>query len=82
MRCISHVALHFNCLPVDVDIEQIAEYLLSVKKRNTTPSESFFKHTVYGLRFLFLCQGLDERAIKLPHQKRDNKLPLVLGAPK
>jgi integrase/recombinase XerD len=79
MRCISHVALHFNCLPVDVDIEQIEEYLLSVKKRNTTPSESFFKHTVYGLRFLFRCEGLDERAIKLPHLKRDNKLPVVLG---
>jgi hypothetical protein len=30
MRCIAHVALHFNCLPQELDIEQIEEYLLSV----------------------------------------------------
>lgn len=79
MRCISHVALYFNCLPTDLDMEQIEEYLLWVKKKNTTASESFFKHTVYGLRFLFRCEGLDDRAIKLPPLKRDNKLPVVLG---
>ncbi len=79
MRCISHVALHFKCLPHQLDTEQIEEYLLMVKKKNTTASESFFKHTVYGLRFLFRCEGLDDRAIKLPKLKRDKKLPVVLG---
>ena len=79
MRCIAHVALHFNTLPSQLDIEQIEEYLLMVKKRNTTSSESFFKHTVYGLRFLFRCEGRDARAIQLPVIKRDNKLPVVLS---
>ena len=79
MRCIAHLSLYFKCLPTDLDLEQIEEYLLSVKKENKTPSESFFKHTVYGLRFLFRCEGLDDRAIKLPKLKRDNKLPVVLG---
>jgi integrase/recombinase XerD len=79
MRCIAHVALHFNVLPSQLDIEQIEEYLLMVKKRNTTSSESFFKHTVYGLRFLFRCEGRDARAIQLPSIKRDNKLPVVLS---
>jgi integrase/recombinase XerD len=79
MRCIAHVALHFNALPSELDIEQIEEYLLMVKKRNTTSSESFFKHTVYGLRFLFRCEGRDARAIQLPSLKRDNKLPVVLS---
>lgn len=79
MRCIAHVALHFKCLPSDLDIEQIEEYLLSVKKKNTGASESFFKHTVYGLRFLFRVEGRDDRAIKLPSIKRDNKLPVVLA---
>ena len=79
MRCISHVALYFACLPTALDLEQIEEYLLWVKKKNQTASESFFKHTVYGLRFLFRCEGLDERAIKLPSLKRDHKLPVVLG---
>ena len=79
MRCIAHLSLYFKCLPTDLDLEQIEEYLLSVKKENTTPSESFFKHTVYVLRFLFRCEGLDDRAIRLPHLKRDNRLPVVLG---
>jgi site-specific recombinase XerD len=79
MRCIAHVALHFNRVPSQLDIEQIEEYLLMVKKRNTTVSESFFKHTVYGLRFLFRCEGRDARAIQLPVIKRDNKLPVVLS---
>ena len=79
MRCIAHVALYFKALPTDLDTEQIEEYLLSVKKKNVTASESFFKHTVYGLRFLFRCEGLDDRAIQLPALKRDNKLPVVLG---
>jgi integrase/recombinase XerD len=81
MRCIAHVALYFNCLPGELDIEQIEEYLLSVKKKNTTSSESFFKHTVYGLRFLFRTEGRNDRAIKLPSIKRDGKLPVVLSRP-
>ena len=75
MRCIAHAALYFDCLPGQLDIEQIEEYLLWVKKKNTTASESFFKHTVYGLRFLFRTEGLDDRAIRLPQIKRDNRLP-------
>ncbi len=71
--------MYFNALPTDLDTEQIEEYLLTVKKKNLTASESFFKHTVYGLRFLFRCEGLDDRAIRLPSLKRDNKLPVVLG---
>jgi integrase/recombinase XerD len=79
MRCIAHIALKYNNLPSQLDIEQIEDYLLMVKKRNTTASESFFKHTVYGLRFLFRVEGRDDKAIKLPSIKRDNKLPVVLS---
>ena len=81
MRCIAHIAFYFNCPPTKLDTEQIEDYLLFVKKKNTTASESFFKHTVYGLRFLFRCEGLDDRAIRLPSLKRDKKLPVVLSRP-
>lgn len=79
MRCIAHIALRYKTLPSKLDIEQIEDYLLMVKKRNTTASESFFKHTVYGLRFLFRVEGRDDRAIRLPKIKRDKKLPVVLS---
>jgi site-specific recombinase XerD len=81
MRCIAHVGLYYKCLPTQLDTEQIEDYLLVVKKKNVTASESFFKHTVYGLRFLFRCEGLDDRAIRLPSIKRDKKLPVVLSRP-
>jgi integrase/recombinase XerD len=78
MRCIAHVSLKYNCLPTELDIEQIEDYLLLLKKKGA--SEADFKLTVYGLRFLFRCYGLDARAIKLPSIKRDKKLPVVLSA--
>jgi hypothetical protein len=52
--------------------------LLMVKKRNTTSSESFFKHTVYGLRFLFRCRGAMHGPFNFPLSKRCSKLPVVL----
>ena len=78
MRCIAHIALKYNCLPTQLDLEQIEDYLLLLKKKGA--SEADFKLTVYGLRFLFRCDGLDDRAIKLPSIKRDKKLPVVLSA--
>jgi len=79
MRCVAHVAFHFNCLPTQLDLEQIEDYLLHLKKKGA--SEADFKLTVYGLRFLFRCEGLDDRAIRLPSLKRDKKLPVVLSRP-
>jgi integrase/recombinase XerD len=79
VRCIAHLVLHFNRLPSELDTAQIEDYLLSVKKENKTPSQSFFKHTVFGLRFLFRSEGLDGRAIVLPRLNRDKLLPAVLG---
>ena len=77
MRCIAHVTLKYNCLPTELELEQIEDYLLHLKKKGA--SEADFKLTVYGLRFLFRCDGLDDRAIKLPSIKRDKKLPVVLS---
>lgn len=71
-RCISIVFRH------RLDLEQIEEYLVHLKKKG--PSEADFKLTVFGLKFLFRTEGLDDQAIKLPSIKRDKKLPVVLSA--
>ena len=78
MRCIAHVSLKYNCLRTELDLEQIEEYLLLLKKKGA--SEADFKLTVYRLRFLFRCEGRHDRAIKLPSIKRDKRLPVVLSA--
>ncbi|WP_231367534.1 phage integrase N-terminal SAM-like domain-containing protein [Gillisia sp. JM1] len=54
-RCLAHLSLHFKCSPLDLDEEQILDYLHVLKSQHKTPSDSFFKHTVYGLRYSLPC---------------------------
>jgi site-specific recombinase XerD len=77
-RYISQIALHFNCLPTLLHDDQIEDYLHQLL-RNSTPSESYFKHTVYGLRFLFRLEGLKDKRIALPSIQKEKKLPTVLS---
>lgn len=77
-RHIAHMALHFNCLPTELDAEQIQDYLYLIKS-SKAPSNTYFKHSVYGLRFLLRLEGLDERVVELPVLNREKKLPVVLS---
>ena len=77
-RYISKIALHFNCLPTELEDDQIEDYLHSLL-RDSTPSDSYFKHTVYGLRFLFRLEGLKDKHIALPSIAKEKKLPIVLS---
>ena len=83
MRNYSHnlakLALHFNELPTEVDPEQINDYLYLVKQQHNTPSDSYFKFTVYALRFAYRMEGLKDKRIELPSIKRDKRLPVVLS---
>jgi integrase/recombinase XerD len=78
-RQLAHMALHFNCLPTDLEDDQIEDYLYLLQQQHNTPSESYFKHTVYSLRFLFRLEGLDDKRVSLPSIARSNKLPVVLS---
>lgn len=42
-------------------------------------SETFFKHTVYSLRFFYRIYDLDDRAIRLPSMKNKRTLPVVFS---
>ena len=42
-------------------------------------ADSYFKHTVYGLRMLCKVEGLKPHDIGLPSIKGPNKLPVVLS---
>ena len=79
-RCIAKISLHFKCPPTHLDEEQINGYLQHLLSGDR-PSKSYFKHTVYGLRFLFRIHDLEDRIIKLPTLKNESKLPVVLSRP-
>jgi len=76
---LAKLALHFNQVPTDVDPDQINDYLYLVKQEHNTPSDSYFKFTVYGLRFAYRILGMKDKRIELPEIKRAKKLPVVLS---
>jgi integrase/recombinase XerD len=78
-RHVSAIALHYGCLPTELDKEQIEDYLYMLQKQSKTPSQTYFKHTVYGLRFLLKSEGLTYDYLHLPSIGKSKKLPTVLS---
>lgn len=73
------MALHFKCSPIVLDEEQVLDYLYFLKSQSKTPSSSYFKHTVYGLRFAYRAMGVEQKNVFLPKLKFPKKLPVVLS---
>ena len=78
-RHVAAMALHFKMLPTKVDPEQVKDYLFELQQRSKTPSQTYFKHTVYGLRFLLKTEGLSYDFLHLPAIPKVNKLPVILS---
>jgi site-specific recombinase XerD len=77
---VAKMALHFGLLPTELEDDQINDYLHLMQQEHKTPSDSYFKFTVYGLRYAFRLSGLQEARVALPSIKREKKLPVVLSA--
>lgn len=73
------ISIHFGKIPTELDPEQVHEYLFYQQKKSKTPSETYFKHCVYGLRFLLKSEGLPYEFLRLPSIKHQKKLPVVLS---
>ena len=73
------MALHYNISPEKLDKEAIDDYLFHCKNLHDSPSESFFKHTVYGLRAVYKLLGMNQQKVQLPEIKQDKSLPVVLS---
>ena len=70
LRCLAHITLHFKVCPEALDNEQINDYLFHYQNLHKTPSESFFKHTVFGLRAIYKVLGMEQKRIALPQIKK------------
>lgn len=78
-RHVAAITLHFQCLPTELDPEQVKDYLYELQQRSKTPSQTYFKHTVYGLRFLLKAEGLPYAHLHLPAIQKEKKLPVILS---
>lgn len=66
-------------MPTELDSEQVLDYL-NLIKANGSPSATFFKFTVYGMRYACKLRGLPYQQFSLPAIQHNNKLPVVLNA--
>lgn len=73
------MVFHFQCSLLELDEEQLQDYLYLLQDQHSTPSDSYFKHTVYGLRYLYKEYGLKELSVALPSIKHVKSLPVVLS---
>jgi site-specific recombinase XerD len=78
-RHVASISLYFGKLPTELDPEQVQDYLYFLQKKSKTPSQTYFKHCVYGLRFLLKSEGLPYDFLGLPSIKHEKKLPVVLS---
>jgi len=78
-RHLAAIALHFGRTPLKLNAEEVREYLYELQKRSQTPCQSYFKHTVFGLRFLLKSEGLPYNHLLLPEIKKEKKLPSILS---
>ncbi len=78
-RNLANLALYFGVSPELLDNEQIEEYLHHLKKSNLSTSESTFKHTVYGLRYMYRVLGMNAKHIQLPSISQEKRLPVVMS---
>ena len=77
-RSLASVALHFGKVPHAISIDEINSYLYRISVHEKQ-SISYFKQTVYGLRYWFRLFGLEEHALKMPVIKHTEALPVVLS---
>ena len=77
-RAVAKISLHFKKSLLDLDPDEVNQFLFVLAKEKKA-SSTYFKHTVYGLRFFFRLYDLEDRVLKLPTVKNDRKLPVVLS---
>src|SRR5690554_6372741 len=78
-RHVAALALHLGTLPTELDPEQVKDYLFELQQRSQSPSQSYFQHTVYGLRFLLKAENLPYDYLHLPSIPKEKKLPVTLN---
>ena len=73
------MGLHLKCDLLELDDEAVLDYLHYLKDQHKTPSDSYFKHTIYGLRYLYRIYEKVESRVILPSIERSKQLPVVLS---
>jgi len=77
-RHLAHLALHYNQFPLDLSADQVSDYLYMLKN-DANVSKSFFRFTVFGMRYACKMRGLPYDEYQLPQIRHEQRLPVVLS---
>lgn len=78
LRQMAKLALYYKRTPLELEIDELEEYLYHLIQKDTD-SLSSFKHLVYGLRKLYQLFDKEELQLSLPSIERPSKLPVVFS---
>ena len=78
LRQMAKMALHCGKTPLEMEPDEIDNYLYYLVNRDTD-SQSLFKHLLYGLRKLYKLNEYEHLHVNLPSINRPQKLPVVFS---
>ena len=78
LRQMAKMALHCGKTPLEMEPDEIDNYLYYLVNRDTD-SQSKFKHLVYGLRKLYKLNEYEHLHVSLPSINRPQKLPVIFS---
>jgi site-specific recombinase XerD len=78
LRQMSKLALFYKRTPLEIEVDELEEYLYYLIQRDTDALSSY-KHLVYGLRKLYYLFDKEALLVGLPKINRPKKLPIVLS---
>jgi integrase/recombinase XerD len=76
---LSKVVLQFGCMPEDLNDEQLQGFLYKVSVNDRIQGWSTKKMLICALRFYFRAIGEPARALTLPKNRTDKRIPKVLS---
>lgn len=82
LRAIAQISLFYKQIPLELTDDQINHYLTLHKTGQLDrlkPSEAYFKHAVFGMRYMFKMFGINDRQISMPVMKRKKPLRDILN---
>ena len=77
-RQLAHLALHYNQMPLELEADEVMDYLYELKS-TASISDSFFDFTIHGMRYACKMRKLPYTQFALPGIRSPKQLPVVLN---
>ncbi len=77
-RAVAKIGLYYKKSILDLTSDEVTKFLYQIAVEKNAGS-TFFKHTVFGLRFFYKIHGKKDILLELPKIRHERKLPVVMS---